>query len=92
LVGHVLAEQRRTDALAMASELTRAFGALAADAESITALKALRSAMESGMAARTTGDVLGSWLFPQGKCRYISLRSRILTRMTSPPLSRKPSR
>ena len=65
LVGHCLDAGRRTDALAMAAELTRAFGALAADAESLAALKTLRSAVECGwLTAGVLGElggVLGRW-------------------------------
>jgi hypothetical protein len=65
LVGHYLREDRRTEALAMASELTRAFGALAEDAESLAVLKALRSAVATGTLSAGVlggvGSVLGRW-------------------------------
>jgi len=64
-VSHCLGEERRDDALALASELKRAFGALAADAESLAALKALRSAVASGTLTAgvlgEVGGVLGRW-------------------------------
>ena len=59
-MSYCLGEKRRDDSLALASELTRAFGARAEDAESLATLKALRSAIESGwLTAGVLGEVGG---------------------------------
>ena len=64
-MSHYLGEERRDDALVQAAELARTFGALAADAESLAALKALRSAVSAGELSAgvlgEVGSVLGRW-------------------------------